>query len=68
MADLVKVPVAVTAESRADVSANGFWKWGTTVIFDIRISNLNKDSYLRTTTVNDLANSNKDNKGLYLQD
>ena len=67
-AELVRIPIAVTAESSADVSTNGFWNWETTAMFDIRISNLNKDSYLRTTPGNDLAKSNKDNKDLYLQD
>ena len=33
--------VEVTAKSRADVSAHGFWKRGTTVMFNIRIVNLN---------------------------
>ena len=32
--------VEVPAESRSDVSAHGFWKRGTTTIFDIRIFNL----------------------------
>ena len=67
-AELVRILVAVTAESRADVSSNGFWKWGTTAMFVIGISNLNKDLYLRTMPGNDLAKSNKDKKDLYLQD
>ena len=29
------VQVEVPAESRADVSAHGFWKWGTTAMFGI---------------------------------
>ena len=37
----------VTVESRADVSFHGFWKRGTTVMFDIRIDNLDAGSYLR---------------------
>ena len=38
--------VQVPAESRADVGAHGFWKQATTVMFDIRIVNLNAGSYL----------------------
>ena len=41
--------VAVPAESRADVSAHRFWKWGTTAVFDIRIANLDTVSYLHMT-------------------
>ena len=41
--------VLVPAELRADVSAHGFWKRGTTVMFDIRIVNLDAESYLRMT-------------------
>ena len=41
--------VGVPAESRADVSAHDFWKRGTTVMFDIRIVNLDAGSYLRMT-------------------
>ena len=41
--------VVVPAELRADVSAHGFWKWGTTVMFDIIIVNLDAGSYLRMT-------------------
>ena len=41
--------VVLPAESRADVSAHGFWKRGTTVMFNIRIVNLDAGSYLRMT-------------------
>ena len=41
----VEVPVA----SRADINAHGFWKQGTTTMFDIRIVNLYAGSYLRMT-------------------
>ena len=47
--------VLVPAESRADVSAHGFWKGGTTVMFDIRIVNLNAGSYLCMTPEKALA-------------
>ena len=36
----------IPAESRADVSAHGFWKRGTTAMFDIRIFNLDAGSFL----------------------
>ena len=38
--------VEVPTESRADVSAHGFWKRGTNAMFDNRIVNLNAGSYL----------------------
>ena len=38
--------VQVPAESRADVSAHGFWKRGTTAMFDIRIFNLDSEKAL----------------------
>ena len=41
--------VQVPAESREDVSTHGFWKQGTTAMFDIRIVNLDAGSYLRMT-------------------
>ena len=59
--------VVVPAESRADVSAHGFWKRGTTVMFNIRIVNLNAGSYLRMTPEKALAKAEKKNKDLYLQ-
>ena len=45
----------VPAESRADVSAHGFWKRGTTAMFDIRIFNLSTGPYLRMTPEKVLA-------------
>ena len=47
--------VVITAESRADVSAHGFWKRGTTAMFDIRIVSLDAVSYLRMTPEKALA-------------
>ena len=41
--------VEVLIESRADVSAHGFWKRGTTAMFDIQIFNLNAGSYMHMT-------------------
>ena len=59
--------VVVPPLSRADVSAHGFWKRGTTVMFDIRIVNLDAGSYLRMTTEKALAKAEKEKKDLYLQ-
>ena len=61
------VQVVVPAELRADVSAHGFWKRGTTVMFDIRIVNLDAGSYLRMTPEKALAKAEKEKKDLYLQ-
>ena len=47
--------VVVTAESRADVSAHGFWKRRTIAMFDIRIVNLDAGSYLSMTPEKALA-------------
>ena len=51
----------------ADVSAHGFWKRGTTAMFDIRIVNLDVGSYLRMTPEKARANAEKEKKDLYLQ-
>ena len=51
--------VQVFAESREDVSAHGFWKRGTTMMFDIIIVNLDAGSYLRMTPKKDLAKAEK---------
>ena len=60
--------VEVTAESRVDVSAHGFWKQGTTTIFEIRTVNLNAGSYLRMMPEKAIVNTDKEKKDLYLQD
>ena len=56
--------VAIPAESRADVSAHGFWKRGTTPMFDIIIFNLYVGSYLHMITEKSLAKAEKDKKDL----
>ena len=61
------VQVVVPAELRSDVSAHGFWKRGTTAMFDIRIVNLNAGSYLSMMPEKALANAEKEKKDLYLQ-
>ena len=60
------VQVVVPAESRSDVSAHGFWKRGTTAMFDIRIFNLDAGSYRRITPEKALAKAEKEKKDLYL--
>ena len=52
--------VLVTAESRAYISAHGFWKRGTIAMFDIRIVNLDAGSYLRMTPEQALAKAEKE--------
>ena len=52
----------------ADVSAHGFWKRGTTAMFDIRIVNLDVGSYLRMTPEKALAKAEKEKRDVYLQD
>ena len=66
---LVQQPgqVVVHAESRADVSAHGFWKQGITVMFGIRIVNLDTGSYLHMTQEKALAKAKKERKDLYPQ-
>ena len=59
--------VQLHVESRVDVSTHGFWKRGTSTMFDIRIVNLDERSYLHMTPDQALSNSDKENKDLYLQ-
>ena len=59
--------VQVPAELRVDVSVHGFWKQGTTAMFDIRIVNLDAGSYLCMTPEKDLAKTEREKKDLYLQ-
>ena len=66
---LVRQPgqVVVPAELMEDVSAHGFWKRGTTAMFDIQIVNLDVNSYLRMTPEKSLAKAEKEKKDLYFQ-
>ena len=59
--------VKVPADSRADINAQGFWKQGTTAIFDIRMVNLDTDSSLHMIPEKALAKAEKEKKDLYLQ-
>ena len=61
------VQVEVPAYLREDVSAHGFWKRGTTTMFDIQIVNLGAGSYLHMTPEKDLVKSEMEKKDLYLQ-
>ena len=56
--------VVVPAESRADISAHGFWKRGTTAMLDIRIFNLKAGSYLGMTPEKALAKVEKEKEVL----
>ena len=51
---------------KAEVIAHGFWKRGTTTMFDIRIVKIDAGSYLRTTPEKYLAKAEKEKKDLYL--
>ena len=57
----------VSGESRADISAHGFWKWGTTAFLDMRIVDLDVVSYLYQTSARALARAEKEKKDKYLQ-
>ena len=57
----------VSAESREDASSHGFWKRGTTVMFDIKMANLDAGSYLRMTPEKALVKAEMEKKDLYLQ-
>ena len=59
--------VEVSAESRAYVSAHGFWKRGTTSMVDIKVVTLNVSSYMRMTPEKTLAKTENEKKELYLQ-
>ena len=54
-------------ESQADVSSHGFWKWGTSALFDMRIVSLDASSYMRQTSTKDLATAEKEKKENYFQ-
>ena len=61
------VQVEVPADPWSYVSTHGFWKRGTTAMFDIRIVNLDVGSYLRMTPEKAPAKAEKEKKDLYPQ-
>ena len=58
---------AVPSESQADASVHGFWKWGTTTLFDMQIVKLYAGSYLIQILAKALATSKKEKEDKYLQ-
>ena len=52
--------IEVPAESRADVRAHGFWKWGTTAMFGIIFVHFDTGPYLRMTPEKALAKAKKE--------
>ena len=54
-------------ESQEDVSVHGLCKWGTSVLFDMLIINLDAGSYMRQTSEKDLETAHKENRDKYLQ-
>ena len=57
--------LVVLEELRAGISAHGFWKQGTTAMFNIRIVNLDVGSYLHMTPEKVLAKADKEKKDFY---
>ena len=49
----------VPEESRSDISTHSLWKRGTTVMFDIKIANLDTGSYLCIMPEKALAKAEK---------
>jgi hypothetical protein len=54
-------------EQRGDISCRGFWKRGTTAIFDVRITDTDQPSYLGTAPAKVLSNMEKEKKDKYLE-
>ena len=52
---------------RGDVSVHGFWKRGTTAIFDVRITNLDAHSHKKQDPHKLLAKAEQEKKGKYLE-
>ena len=50
-----------------DVSAHGFWKYGISALFDMKIVNLDVGSYLSHTSAKVLAFLEKEKNDKYLQ-
>ena len=59
--------VTVDKDRRGDVGVRGFWKRGTTAIFDVRITNTESGSYRGRDPGNILSSQEAEKKKLYLQ-
>ena len=57
---------AVPDESGAGVAVHGFWKWGSSTLFDMLIVNLDAVSYLRQTFVKAPETTEKDKGDKYI--
>ena len=60
--------VTIPAESRADVSAHGLWKRGTTVMFEMIIDNLDEGSYLLMIPEKAIAETENYKKRKYISE
>ena len=60
-------PEPIDPESRGDISVRGFWKKGTTDVFDVRITDTDQPSYLSQTPAKVLAKQEKEKKDKYLE-
>ena len=56
----------VPPESRGDIGCRGFWKRGTTAIFDVRVTDTDAPSYRGQDPVKILAKQEDEKKGKYL--
>ena len=52
----------VSEETRDDVGAHGFWRQGTTALFDVYIVNLDTGYYLRMVPKKDLVKAEKEKR------
>ena len=62
-----KGQATVPDESHVDLYVHGFWKWGTSALFDMQLVNLDAGSYLHQTSTKDLAMAEKEKKDKNLQ-
>jgi hypothetical protein len=59
--------VAIQPETRGDVAAHGFWRRGTTAIFDVRITDTDAPSYRNRDPTKILQGHEKEKKAKYLE-
>ena len=57
---------AALEETRSDFGAHGFWRQGTTALFDVFIVNLDSISYLHMIPDKDIAKAEIEKKYTYL--